>query len=103
MSDPKTQKWSTIKERGGLLPLMLMLGFYRMGGRWLCRAVLCCGMLWCWLFSGAARQASMLYLKRLRQFAGDRSPFKVEPQFWQSNTHLMQFGECILDANLNLK
>ena len=97
MSDPKTQKWSTIKERGGLLPLMLMLGFYRMGGRWLCRAVLYFVILWYWLFSSTARQASILYLKKLHQFAGDQSPFKVEPQFWQSYTHLMQFGECILD------
>ena len=97
MSDPKTQKWSTIKERGGLLPLMLMLGFYRMGGRWLCRAVLYFVILWYWLFSNTACQASILYLKKLHQFAGDQSPFKVEPQFWQSYTHLMQFGECILD------
>ncbi|MGE8539736.1 MAG: acyltransferase, partial [Acinetobacter sp.] len=40
MSEQKTPKWSSIKERGGMLPLMLMLGFYRLGGRWLCRLVL---------------------------------------------------------------
>ena len=34
------QKWSAVKERGGMLPLMLMLGFYRLGGRWLCRVIL---------------------------------------------------------------
>ena len=33
------QKWSAVKE-GGMLPLMLMLGFYRLGGRWLCRVIL---------------------------------------------------------------
>ena len=69
------QKWSVVKERGGMLPLMLMLGFYRLGGRWLCRLVLYFVILWYWLFSNTARQASLLYLKKLHYFAGSQSPF----------------------------
>ncbi|MDV4313641.1 acyltransferase [Acinetobacter indicus] len=91
------QKWSAVKERGGMLPLMLMLGFYRLGGRWLCRVILYFVILWYWLFSNTARQASLLYLKKLHHFAGAQSPFQAEPQLWHSYTHLMQFGECILD------
>ena len=90
-------KWSAVKERGGMLPLMLMLGFYRLGGRWLCRAVLYFIILWYWLFAAAARQASLLYLKKLHHFAGSSSPFAHEPQIWQSYRHFMQFAECILD------
>jgi len=36
-------------------------------------------------------------LKKLHHFAGAQSPFQAEPQLWHSYTHLMQFGECILD------
>ena len=97
MSDKPMQKWSAVKERGGMLPLMLMLGFYRLGGRWLCRAVLHAVILWYWLFSKAARQASLLYLQKLHHFAGAQSPFQTEPQLAQTYAHLMQFGECILD------
>lgn len=97
MSEQQLHKWSTIKERGGMLPLLMMLGFYRLGGRWLCRLVLYFVILWYWLFSQTARQASLLYLKKLHHFAGAQSPFSTEPHLGQSYTHLMQFGECILD------
>lgn len=80
-----------------MLPLMLMLSFYRLGGRWLCRVILYLVIFWYWLFSTAARQASLVYLKKLHQFAGLQSPFQSEPTLWQTYTHFMQFGECILD------
>ena len=96
-TEKSTPKWSSIKERGGMLPLMLMLGFYRLGGRWLCRLVLYFVILWYWLFSNTARQASLLYLKKLHHVAGSQSPFASEPHMGQTYTHLMQFGECILD------
>lgn len=89
--------WHDIKERGGLLPLMLMLGFYRCGGRWLCRIVLYFIIMWYWLFAVTARQASLQYLQRLHRFAGTRSPFQTQPTWTNSYTHFMQFGECILD------
>jgi len=89
--------WHDIKERGGLLPLMLMLGFYRCGGRWLCRIVLYFIIMWYWLFAVTARQASLQYLQRLHRFAGTLSPFQTQPTWTNSYTHFMQFGECILD------
>ncbi|KXZ74977.1 acyltransferase [Acinetobacter venetianus] len=89
--------WHDIKERGGLLPLMLMLGFYRCGGRWLCRIVLYFIIMWYWLFTVTARQASLQYLQRLHRFAGTQSPFQTRPTWTNSYTHFMQFGECILD------
>lgn len=97
MAATNSQKWDSIKERGGMLPLMLMLGFYRLGGRWLCRLVLYVVILWYWLFSKTARQASLTYLNKLHQFAAEQSPFQQPPQRANTYTHLMQFGECILD------
>ncbi|MCH7336450.1 acyltransferase [Acinetobacter sp. NIPH 2699] len=99
MTTPQTSQdtWHQIKERGGLLPLMLMLGFYHCGGRWLCRVVLYFIIMWYWLFAVTARHASLQYLQRLHQFAGSQSPFAVMPSWVNSYTHFMQFGECILD------
>ncbi len=58
----------TLKERGGMLPLMLMLWFYRFGGRWLCKLVMYFVIMWYWLFATTARQASLLYLQKLHHF-----------------------------------
>ena len=97
MTDANPTKWSDIKERGGMWSLNLILGFYRLGGRWLCRVVLYFVILWYWVFSVTARQASLLYLTKLHHFAGGHSPFKNTPNLRHSYTHFMQFGECILD------
>ncbi|MFH3549722.1 acyltransferase [Acinetobacter nosocomialis] len=97
MTQSASPKWNDIKERGGMLPLMLMLWFYRFGGRWLCKLVLYFVIMWYWLFAVAARQASLLYLRKLHRFAGAKSPFTHEPTLGNSYTHFMQFGECILD------
>ena len=40
MTESHTKRWSELKEKGGMLPLMLMLCFYRFGGRFLCKLVL---------------------------------------------------------------
>ncbi|OTG84742.1 acyltransferase [Acinetobacter sp. ANC 4648] len=89
--------WSELKEKGGMLPLMLMLGFYRVGGRFLCRLVLYIVIMWYWLFSKTARQSSLLYLQKVHAFAGQKTPFTNPPSIANTYTHLMQFGECILD------
>ena len=86
-----------MKERGGMLPLMLMFGFYRLGGRWLCRIVLLLVIFWYWLFSKSAREASLQYLSKVHDYAGSSSPFKSAPSQINTYSHLMQFGECILD------
>ncbi|AWL29871.1 acyltransferase [Acinetobacter defluvii] len=97
MSESARPQWNQLKEKGGMLPLTLMLWFYRIGGRVLCRIVLYFVIMWYWLFSNLAKQASLEYLNKLHQFAGERSPFSQAPTFAQTYTHLMQFGECILD------
>jgi predicted LPLAT superfamily acyltransferase len=97
VSQNKQNQWSNIKERGGMLPLMLMLGFYRLGGRWLCRLVLLFVIFWYWIFSKVARDASLQYLQNLHHFSGKDSPFSKEPSLGHTYLHLMQFAECILD------
>ena len=100
-SSTSTQKkhtqWNELKEKGGMLPLMLMLWFYRLGGRLLCRFVLYVVIMWYWLFAQTAKQASLNYLKKIHAFAGAASPFPNPPNIWHTYSHLMQFGECIMD------
>lgn len=97
MTELKQIQWNEIKERGGMTSLSLMLVFYRLGGRWLCRVLMYFIILWYWLFATVARQASLQYLTRLHHFAGSHSPFLHTPSLAQSYQHFMQFGECILD------
>lgn len=97
MTKSAPPRWDQLKERGGLLPLNLMLMFYRLGGRWLCHIVLYLVIFWYWIFSSTARRASQLYLQKLHTFAGAQSPFRTAPNWRNSFQHLMQFGLCILD------
>lgn len=93
----QSSNWSDRKERGGLGLLTLVLYFYRLGGRWLCRVVLYFIILWYWLFAVSARQASLDYLRQLHVFAGGHSPFSVLPSWANSYQHFIQFGISILD------
>lgn len=97
MTESRGPRWNELKEKGGFFPLMLMLCFYRLGGRFLCKIVLYFIVLWYWIFSNTARKASLLYLKKLHHFAQEKSPFTQAPTISQSYIHLMTFGECILD------
>lgn len=92
-----TQDWSKIRERGSSSLLMVVLYFYRLGGRWLCRKLMLIVIAWYWLFAVTARQASLAYLRQLHLFAGARSPFISAPSWLHSYRHFMNFGECILD------
>ncbi|MBJ9985574.1 acyltransferase [Acinetobacter sp. S40] len=92
-----SSNWSNSKERGGLGLLTLVLYFYRLGGRWLCRIVLYFVILWYWLFAVSARQASLNYMRQLHLFAGVNSPFPNGPSLANSYQHFIQFGTSILD------
>lgn len=97
MSRSASPQWSELKEKGGMLPLTIMLWFYRLGGRFLCRVVLYFVIMWYWVFSNLAKQSSLQYLTKLHTFAQANSPFKHTPNYMHTYHHLMAFGECILD------
>lgn len=90
-------RWNEVKEKGGMLPLLLILWLYRLGGRWFIQCILYFIVLWYWLFSTASRKASLDYLQRLHAFAGERSPFSHAPTMRQTYNHLMSFSQSILD------
>lgn len=97
MSDFRSPAWNEIKEKGGMLPLLLVLWLYRIFGRWFIQAILYFIVMWYWLFSSNARQASLEYLQKLHVFAQDQSPFQRMPTWVQSYRHFLCFAEAIVD------
>ncbi|MHA3049783.1 LpxL/LpxP family acyltransferase [Acinetobacter sp. ANC 4641] len=97
MSDPRPPAWNEIKEKGGVLPLLLVLWLYRLFGRWLIQALLYVVVMWYWLLSPSARQASLDYLQKLHRFAEQQSPFQQMPTWRHSYRHFIAFAEAIVD------
>lgn len=93
----KEPQWSQIRERGGALPLQLVLALYRLGGRLLCQVCLYLVIAWYWLLAAAARRHSLAYLRRLHDSNVSASPFSERPGWRHSFRHFMRFGEAILD------
>ncbi|GAB3049332.1 hypothetical protein GCM10027155_13850 [Acinetobacter apis] len=90
-------RWNEVKEKGGMLPLLIILWLYRLGGRWFIQCILYFIVLWYWIFAAASRKASLDYLQRLHLFAGERSPFTHLPTMTDTYAHLMSFSQSILD------
>lgn len=85
--------WSKIQETGTVLGMRILLGVYRIFGRWGFRCLLVPVMLYYYLTHRVARQASRQYLTRVQKhFARPNMPHS----FW----HFMQFGEALLDKFL---
>ncbi|MEB3767078.1 acyltransferase [Acinetobacter sp. MD2] len=97
MSVPRPNTWNEIKEKGGMFPLLLVLWLYRVFGRGFVQAILYFIVMWYWLCSRAARQASLHYLQRLHHFAQAQSPFQNRPTWIQSYQHFLTFAEAIVD------
>ncbi|MEB3753607.1 acyltransferase [Acinetobacter sp. MD2(2019)] len=97
MSSQPNPKWNEIKEKGGMFPLLLILFLYRIFGRGFIQSISYFIVMWYWLFSSHARQASLSYLKNLHVFAQPHSPFKQTPTWLQSYQHFLHFAEAIVD------
>lgn len=89
--------WSSIGERTSFWGILTLYWIYRLLGRWpfrLCQAPV---VLYYWLMSPLARQASMQYLQHLETATGalGRAPGR-----WQTLRHLWSFTETVLDKLL---
>ena len=85
--------WATIRERGSLLGMKLLLLIYRYLGRAPFLLVLHPVILYFSLFAGSARKASRQYLKQLASFRGDRKT----PGWKQCHAHFYAFGVAAMD------
>lgn len=86
--------WSSMAETGAVSGMRFMFAVYRWFGRLPFRVCLYPVILYYFLFHKPARDASLEYLRHMRdegRLSSNRS------LFWQSYRHFMNFGESILD------
>lgn len=84
--------WAKTEERGSYWGILFVLRAYQYGGSWFMRLVLTPVITYFFLTGRKSRQASSQFLKRVHEFAGDRSPFRKSPEWRQSWYHFWQFG-----------
>lgn len=86
--------WAALEENSLLWGIRILVWIYRLFGRWVFRLFLRPVVSYYFLFGGVARQASMDYLRHLRQFYPELG---IGNGFWQSYQHFLSFGETLLD------
>lgn len=90
-------QWARIEERGVYLGLFLTLMVYRLFGRIAFSIVLYPVITYFFLFGGAARRASRMFLARVYADPQGRETLGRRPGWRQSFRHFLSFGEAILD------
>lgn len=89
----RTKHWASMRERGTLGGMLLLVRLRRWLGSWPFRVVLWPVMLWYFLTHGTARRASTAYLQHLDPSLTYR-PMRL---FGQSFRHFLSFGDALMD------
>ncbi|QSX37049.1 glycosyltransferase family 2 protein [Shewanella sedimentimangrovi] len=89
--------WASIGERGSYWGIRLLAASYRLGGHWLCRAIMYPVIGYFFLTGSAARQASQQFLNKV--LAQDPKHPQLQPKvrWYHSFKHFIQFGNAALD------
>ncbi|MCL1124599.1 glycosyltransferase family 2 protein [Shewanella surugensis] len=100
-ANPVTKKankhWSSMTERGSYWGIKLLANSYRLGGHWLCRAIMYPVILYFFITGKTARHASMDFLQHVKTVAPD-NPQLSHPLNWLDNLkHFFAFGNAALD------
>ncbi|KWR74655.1 LpxL/LpxP family acyltransferase [Cupriavidus sp. IDO] len=93
-ADPPGRHWSRIGEATCVWGVWCLYGLYRVFGRPVFRAVLYPVVTYYWLMHGAARRASLDYLRRVQPAAG------AAPGARHTLRHLFSFADTLLDKLL---
>ena len=93
----RRRHWASLGERTSSAGIRLLLFVHRVFGRMPFTVVLGPVLLFYWLSSPALRRASLTWLTRVEETAGC---FGRKPGTREGLTHLMRFGETILDKFL---
>ena len=93
--NPNTGHWANQNEKTFVLGTRFVYGFFRIFGRFGVQLVLYPVVLFYWLLSRRARQASMEYLANA--YAFDPSPFVRKPDWRTSFRHFIQFANVLID------
>lgn len=99
-SKPQTTSathWSGMKERGSYWGIKLLAESYRIGGHWLCRAIMYPVICYFFLTGKVTRNASLDFLRRV-QMLEPQNPKLNQPVGWRDSlNHFLAFGNAALD------
>ncbi|MDR6965344.1 glycosyltransferase family 2 protein [Shewanella putrefaciens] len=99
-SKPQTTSathWSGMKERGSYWGIKLLAESYRIGGHWLCRAIMYPVICYFFLTGKVTREASLDFLRRV-QMLEPQHPKLNQPVDWRDSlNHFLAFGNAALD------
>jgi predicted LPLAT superfamily acyltransferase len=90
--------WTGVAERGSLRALFLLRWIYAHFGRWAVMALLTPIVAYFFLTGGAARRASMDYLRTLWATPVGRASLREAPTWRHAYRHLYEFAENIVDS-----
>ncbi|MDO6640290.1 glycosyltransferase [Pseudomonadota bacterium] len=89
--------WSAMSERGSYWGIKLLADSYRLGGHWLCRAIMYPVICYFFLTGVTARNASLDFLRRVKQQHPEQALLS-EPVTWRDSLkHFFAFGNAALD------
>ncbi|MCE9680349.1 glycosyltransferase family 2 protein [Shewanella sp. AS1] len=91
------QHWSNIGERGSYWGIKLLASSYKLGGHWLCRAIMYPVIAYFFLSGKAARQASLNFLTQVKHVAPNHPQLPGEVSWHHSLKHFLAFGNAALD------
>lgn len=99
-SKPQTTSathWSGMKERGSYWGIKLLAESYRIGGHWLCRAIMYPVICYFFLTGKVTREASLDFLRHV-QTLEPQHPKLNQPVGWRDSlNHFLAFGNAALD------
>ncbi|ACA88851.1 glycosyltransferase family 2 protein [Shewanella woodyi] len=91
------QHWSRISERGSYWGIKLLAASYKLGGHWLCRAIMYPVIFYFFLTGRHAREASQTFLKQVKAFDPEHPQLQEEVSWRHSLKHFITFGNAALD------
>ena len=93
----QNKHWSSMTERGSYWGIKLIAESYRLGGHWLCRAIMYPVIVYFYLTGTTARSASKQFLTHVKAKQPNH-PQLGEPISWRDSLkHFFAFGNAALD------
>jgi predicted LPLAT superfamily acyltransferase len=89
--------WSNMSERGSYWGIKLLAESYRLGGHWLCRAIMYPVIVYFFLTGTTARKASLDFLRRIKQQDAVHPLLSKTIDWRDSLRHFFSFGNAALD------
>lgn len=89
--------WSGIAERGSYWGIKLLAASYKLGGHWLCRAIMYPVIFYFFLTGRSTREASLTFLKQVKSYDPQQPQLQGNVDWRHSLKHFLAFGNAALD------